>query len=308
MKIDKRCFKIDKPNALAMIGGFGAVGHIRHQTIWVDVMKKPFPMLITLNRSPTHFQLSERGRSLHPDKYLMPLRYIAELDSEYFVRNDMELWKTICTNGLFNIWDPIAPYNRLAESRTDPSRFRIQLLRIYEIKEDFSSDDIVAVSSRIDHLVAPNPEVTIKNPVVNEEEFHHIKTLLIESVSKYRFDIKSRTSISQIKKDIDSLRFENESFEGEKKTRYSSYYERKAKLRFAAVRHHGTRCKICGFSFEETYGERGAGFIEVHHLTPVSQLKTSTKVNLINDITVVGQHRGRCSKLSISKKCIRRRS
>ena len=28
-------------------------------------------------------------------------------------------------------------------------------------------------------------------------------------------------------------------------------------------------CQVCGFSFEKTYGERGKGYIEVHHLKPL---------------------------------------
>ncbi len=33
------------------------------------------------------------------------------------------------------------------------------------------------------------------------------------------------------------------------------------------------KCCICGFDFEETYGQIGEGFIEVHHIKPVSSLK-----------------------------------
>ena len=32
------------------------------------------------------------------------------------------------------------------------------------------------------------------------------------------------------------------------------------------------RCAVCGFNFEERYGEIGQGFIEGHHIKPVSQL------------------------------------
>lgn len=28
-------------------------------------------------------------------------------------------------------------------------------------------------------------------------------------------------------------------------------------------------CEVCGFDFEKTYGERGRGYIEVHHVTPL---------------------------------------
>ena len=32
------------------------------------------------------------------------------------------------------------------------------------------------------------------------------------------------------------------------------------------------QCEACGFDFFETYGERGLGFIECHHTTPVSEM------------------------------------
>ena len=34
----------------------------------------------------------------------------------------------------------------------------------------------------------------------------------------------------------------------------------------------GTRCQCCGFDFEVTFGPLGAGYIEVHHLKPLSAL------------------------------------
>ncbi|MGN5374851.1 HNH endonuclease [Sphingomonas hankookensis] len=39
-------------------------------------------------------------------------------------------------------------------------------------------------------------------------------------------------------------------------------------------------CEVCAFDFEATYGELGAGYIEVHHLKPVHTLKPGSKVKL----------------------------
>lgn len=39
------------------------------------------------------------------------------------------------------------------------------------------------------------------------------------------------------------------------------------------------RCYICGFNFEETYGPIGMGFIEVHHIKPISSLKEDERVS-----------------------------
>ena len=49
-------------------------------------------------------------------------------------------------------------------------------------------------------------------------------------------------------------------------------YERDQRNRDAAILIHGAICKACGLDFGSLYGEVAAGFIEVHHTTPVSQL------------------------------------
>lgn len=45
-------------------------------------------------------------------------------------------------------------------------------------------------------------------------------------------------------------------------------------------------CEICGFDFEEKYGERGRGFIEAHHTVPVSDMDPGQKTQL-KDIVLV---------------------
>jgi len=40
------------------------------------------------------------------------------------------------------------------------------------------------------------------------------------------------------------------------------------------------RCSICSFSFTETYGEVGEGFIEAHHTQPISELAPDTTINM----------------------------
>jgi 5-methylcytosine-specific restriction protein A len=47
---------------------------------------------------------------------------------------------------------------------------------------------------------------------------------------------------------------------------------------------HGTICAICGFSFAEAYGEIGEGYIEVHHLKPISE-DGDLIARIINPIT-----------------------
>lgn len=75
--------------------------------------------------------------------------------------------------------------------------------------------------------------------------------------------------------------------EGRKKVYYVSKYERKPSLRQKAMQIHGTKCMICGFDFEATYGEAGRNFIEVHHLVPLSDTKEEINVNPETDLICV---------------------
>lgn len=75
--------------------------------------------------------------------------------------------------------------------------------------------------------------------------------------------------------------------EGGKLKRYVNYYERNRGLNIAARRIHGTKCMVCGFDFGKQYGERGSGYIEVHHLHPVSSLKEKTEVDPKTEMAVV---------------------
>ena len=76
-------------------------------------------------------------------------------------------------------------------------------------------------------------------------------------------------------------------FEGKKKAKLINYYERKPALRYRAIEIHGTYCKVCGFDFGNKYGIHGEGFIEVHHLKPLSSLIDEREVNPLTDMTVL---------------------
>ena len=114
-----------------------------------------------------------------------------------------------------------------------------------------------------------------------------------------------------VKDDLAYIELEHEYFEGEKKDRLSSYYERNPKLRSATIKEQGLTCKICGFNFEDFYGDVGIGFIEVHHLTPISILNPDQKLCPVNDMVVVCAnchrmfHRNKNETLTIEQvKCL----
>jgi 5-methylcytosine-specific restriction endonuclease McrA len=87
--------------------------------------------------------------------------------------------------------------------------------------------------------------------------------------------------------DVESIANEEEYFEGRKQQRFSAYYERNPQLRLAAIRIHGLTCAVCGFDYEKAYGRRGKGYIEVHHLKPVSSLSQPEGVDPKRDMAVL---------------------
>lgn len=63
----------------------------------------------------------------------------------------------------------------------------------------------------------------------------------------------------------------------------------------------------CGFNFEEAYGELGRGFIEFHHIVPISELEQETIIDLRKDLVCLNAnchrmvHRKHNSNLSLNE-------
>jgi 5-methylcytosine-specific restriction protein A len=75
--------------------------------------------------------------------------------------------------------------------------------------------------------------------------------------------------------------------EGATKKIFVNYYERNPQARKKCIEHYGIKCVACGFDFELAYGEAGKGFIHVHHVVPLSEVRTSYVVNPIEDLRPV---------------------
>ena len=74
-------------------------------------------------------------------------------------------------------------------------------------------------------------------------------------------------------------------YEGQKKFVLHLTAERDRSLRSQKIDQfladHGRLvCEVCGFSFEEKYGELGRGLIEIHHLIPMADLSEARKTIL----------------------------
>ena len=72
--------------------------------------------------------------------------------------------------------------------------------------------------------------------------------------------------------------------EGRSLQTLTTRYERKKINREACIQLKGLRCAACGFDFSRFYGSLGVGYIEVHHLIPVSRLGSDYRINVATDL------------------------
>lgn len=64
-------------------------------------------------------------------------------------------------------------------------------------------------------------------------------------------------------------------------------YERNEKARQACIKHYGLTCLVCGFNFENAYGEIGKNFIHVHHIKPLAEIQKSYVVDPVKDLVPI---------------------
>ena len=96
-----------------------------------------------------------------------------------------------------------------------------------------------------------------------------IGMVTIENVSIFNLTpVGSITDTSETgSEDIDSQDLFDEGWRREIK---ANRRERSRSAVRRAKEIHGTNCQVCGFNFGGYYGEHGEGFIEAHHLSPLS--------------------------------------
>ena len=80
--------------------------------------------------------------------------------------------------------------------------------------------------------------------------------------------------------------------EGKKKLRLHIYKERNSKVireakeRFKSENNGKLFCEVCDFDYSKKYGELGEGYIEGHHIIPVSELEENSRTR-VEDIVLV---------------------
>jgi 5-methylcytosine-specific restriction protein A len=125
------------------------------------------------------------------------------------------------------------------------------------------------------------------NDIVSEKVPPSMRLLKLPH-DAYTYEIEFINPLD-IELDVDSeLSEESEPrHEGAVREYYGKRYERDPLNRKRAIEIHGTNCTICGFDFESFYGERGRGFIEVHHVTPIASFDHEIEIDPKTDLLPV---------------------
>jgi len=64
-------------------------------------------------------------------------------------------------------------------------------------------------------------------------------------------------------------------------------YERSSAARKQCLDHYGAECSVCGTDFGKVYGPIAAGYMHVHHVTPLSAIGVAYEVDPIADLRPV---------------------
>lgn len=76
-------------------------------------------------------------------------------------------------------------------------------------------------------------------------------------------------------------------YEGITKQVKVNSFERSLEARAICINHYGSSCSVCGFDFGKRFGKIGMGFIHVHHIKPLSEIRKGYYLNPINDLRPV---------------------
>ncbi len=116
-----------------------------------------------------------------------------------------------------------------------------------------------------------------------------IKIELLSSLESIWFEfIRKNKHIGNGFVSNDVVTKETESFmEGKSKEITQTRYERNPQARKICLKHHGYTCHVCEFNFEKYFGEIGKGFIHVHHINAIADIRKEYEIDPKNDLIPV---------------------
>lgn len=149
-------------------------------------------------------------------------------------------------------------------------------------------------------LYIPKERKLFKSDIVNENDFNELKSGVLTNEQifdgdteeldsgKYNVQEFNYEEINEFKIPEELPETDSELYtEGLKKSIIVNSYERNPIARKKCIEHWGLNCSVCNFNFYDYYGELGAEYIHVHHLTKISSIGQSYQINPVTDLRPV---------------------
>jgi hypothetical protein len=185
--------KVERENAWAMTVGYSKSNKLNYSTIFTALkdgwaLKNSFtaksryiPKVLSYrNSKEPNYYVSVMGLSMgvsdYDQPFSLPHKYVAILDRIFYINEQfhkergMELWNMLCGNGIFDQWNPSAPFNRLTGNfdverggEKEVKEPQILLLRVYEL------DKTIRVQNKhahIDTITEDICDLKLKQPVI----------------------------------------------------------------------------------------------------------------------------------------------
>lgn len=188
-------------------------------------------------------------------------------------------------------------FDELLSQKNHLKKTFILLLLLCNTKTEKDKDVIVLPTTYLSKLLENVETVNRGNwkihiyPIKNDARFEIQVTGKREEVSDYlnRFDLINDEFANSNEQDAFSEEIieEDKYYEGAIKQIKINRYERDLEARNKCIAHYGLSCCICGFKFEDKYSSLGKGFIHVHHLKPLSEIRCEYKLDPIQDLRPV---------------------
>ncbi len=167
----------------------------------------------------------------------------------------------------------------------------------YEVPDpDDSSSTIWMINARIEVLLDPEKELLDRSrpsglsldrvnwsPRASGMSLTDDATDELETIWKKHIEDIGRTPEKAMDEVIDSGGY----WEGAVRRITVNAYERNNEARIACIAHYGARCCVCDLDLQEAYGDIARGYIHVHHLRQLSEIRKGYVVDPIRDLMPV---------------------
>jgi 5-methylcytosine-specific restriction protein A len=111
-----------------------------------------------------------------------------------------------------------------------------------------------------------------------------LRTICFQTLRENGFEIVSKRDHQLFPDEIDRSEVH---VEGAMSTVTVNRFERDREARDKSIDHYGARCLVCHFDFEEVFGSIGEGFIHVHHIVRLAEIRESYVIDPIRDLRPV---------------------